>query len=263
MSRKKQRLTGQAALEQAYSAVDHSALRQHLGVELPDDLLRLALTHRSFANENGNLPNNERLEFLGDAVLGLSVAAALYDTYPDKAESDISKMRASIVSRYGLADIAREIGLGPHILLGRGEILTGGLEKDSILADTTEAILGAIYRRHGFHTAREVILRLFGEKLAKASSTSRNTDWKTSLQERAAERKYPMPVYEASSTGPDHDRTFTASVSILGIKLGIGVGANKKTAEQQAAQQAHAVLSDGSANQALVEAHQAFIEAGH
>ena len=120
MSRKKNRLTGVDALNEAFDAVDHQPLLDHLGVDIQRDLLVLALTHRSFANENGMLPNNERLEFLGDAVLGLSVANKLYEQYPSSPESDVSKMRASIVSRYGLADIAREIDLGNHILLGKG-----------------------------------------------------------------------------------------------------------------------------------------------
>ena len=124
MSRKRSRLTGTEALEQEFAKVDHAPLLAALGVDLPHDILTLALTHRSFANENGMLPNNERLEFLGDAVLGLSVAGKLFEQYPTRPESDISKMRASIVSRYGLADIAREIGLGQYILLGKGELLT-------------------------------------------------------------------------------------------------------------------------------------------
>ena len=235
MSCKRRRVLGEDAVVQAYEAVDHTPLRQALGVDLSDELLRLALTHRSIANENGHLPNNERLEFLGDSVLGIHVSTALYHTYPDRPESDISKMRSSIVSRYGLADIAREINLGPHILLGQGEQLTGGKDKDSILADTTEAILGAIYLEHGFEASGEVILRLFAHKIKVASSKAINSDWKTTLQERVAERKLPMPEYECSSVGPDHERAFTARVTLLGKLLGVGHGSNKKTAEQNAA----------------------------
>ncbi|AMO92600.1 ribonuclease III [Corynebacterium simulans] len=235
---KKKKLTGEEALKQAYSAVDHGPLLQALGINLADENLRLALTHRSFANENGYLPNNERLEFLGDAVLGLSVASKLYEQYPSRPESDISKMRASIVSRYGLSDIAREIELGQHILLGKGEQSTGGRDKDSILADTTEAIFGAIYRQHGFEVARDVILRLFQKKIDNAVVSGRHMDWKTNLQELCAELKAPMPVYTATSTGPEHDQTFTAVATVAGLTVGNGVGHNKKLAEQQAAQEA-------------------------
>lgn len=242
MSRRKNRLTGDEALEQAFTAVDHAPLIERLGVALRPELLRLALTHRSFANENGHLPNNERLKFLGDAVLGLSVATQLYVQYPSRPESDISKMRASIVSRYGLADIAREIELGRHILLGRGELVTEGRSKESILADTTEALLGAIYLEHGFETARDVVLRLFAEKIDSATSTGLHQDWKTTLQERLAERKLPMPVYQSTSTGPDHDLQFTAEVMVGAKVLGAGEGTNKKLAEQEAARVAYRKL---------------------
>lgn len=246
MSRKKARLTGDEALAQAFAAVDHAPLLDALGVQLRDDSLRLALTHRSFANENGMLPNNERLEFLGDAVLGLSVAGQLYQQYPTRPESDISKMRASIVSRYGLADIAREIDLGPHILLGKGEAGSEGRTKDSILADTTEALLGAIYLEHGFEVARDTVLRLFKVKIDTASSKAMHQDWKTLLQERVAERKLEVPVYSASVTGPDHDTTFTAQVHVEGVFLGEGSGQSKKFAEQNAAHAAVTTLQEMS-----------------
>lgn len=241
MSRKK-KLTGEESLKQAFEAVDHAPLLQVLGVEIAPELLCLALTHRSFANENGTLPNNERLEFLGDAVLGLSVASQLYTQYPSRPESDVSKMRASIVSRYGLADIAREINLGPHILLGKGEQSTGGHDKDSILADTTEAIFGAIYRQHGFEQARDVILRLFKYKIDNATVSGRHLDWKTNLQELCAELRAPMPVYTSTSTGPEHDQVFSATATVAGHDLGAGTGHNKKLAEQEAAEQACAKL---------------------
>ncbi|WP_018297019.1 ribonuclease III [Corynebacterium lubricantis] len=245
MSRsKKIKITGEAAWEQAFSAVDHTPLLESLGITLDDDYLRLALTHRSFANEHGHLPNNERLEFLGDAVLGLTVANKLYELYPSRPESDISKMRASIVSRYGLSDIAREINLGDHILLGRGELVTEGRNKDSILADTTEAIFGALYRQHGFEPARDVILRLFDEKLRTATATGRHQDWKTVLQERLAELKAPTAVYEATSEGPEHSLLYTANVLVGGVSRGTGTGPNKKVAEQEAAREAVKMLHD-------------------
>lgn len=234
---KKPAVDPQEELERRFRAVDHTPLFEAFGVDIPDELLRLALTHRSFANEHGFLPNNERLEFLGDAVLGLSIAGRLYEQYPTLPESDISKMRASMVSRYGLADVARAMHLGPHILLGKGEQLTGGHEKDSILADTTEALLGAIYLAHGFEVARQAVLRLFQHKVDTASAQGRHLDWKTTLQERLAERKLKAE-YSAVSTGPDHDPVFTATVSADGAVLGTGTGRSKKVAEQQAAHEA-------------------------
>ncbi|PRQ12532.1 ribonuclease III [Corynebacterium sp. 13CS0277] len=242
----KKKLSANDKLDRAYRATDHQPLLDALGVDIRDDLLRLALTHRSFANENGMLPNNERLEFLGDAVLGLSIASRLFDLHPDRDESAISKMRAGMVSRYGLADIARELGLGPHILLGKGERQSDGQSKDSILADTTEALFGAIYSQYGFETAREVILRLFAEKISNASASSFTQDWKTSLQERLAERKLAMPVYTSTFTGPDHDRWFTATVTVDDVELGVGQGPNKKRAEQEAAHKAWSALASDS-----------------
>ncbi len=244
MSRKKPRITGFEALNEAFETIDHAQLQRLLGVEIQRDLLVLALTHRSFGNENGMLPNNERLEFLGDAVLGLSVANRLYELYPSSPESDISKMRASIVSRYGLADIAREIGLGSYILLGKGELLTDGRSKESILADTTEALLGAIFRQHGFEVARDVVLRLFAEKINHASAKGIHQDWKTTLQEELAHRKKPMADYVSTSEGPDHDLVFTAIVSLEGEEMGRGLGPNKKLAEQDAAHQAFRKLRE-------------------
>lgn len=241
MSRKK-KISGEQALEQAFAAIDTAPLLASLDVNLDEEYLRLALTHRSFANENGHLPNNERLEFLGDAVLGLSIAARLYEKYPTRPESDISKMRASIVSRFGLADIARDMGLGAFILLGKGEANSNGRDKDSILADTTEALFGAIYLQHGFETARRVILALFAEKVDAAVSTRNHMDWKTSLQELCAERKLPSPEYSATSTGPEHNQVFTAQVHVDGQLLGEGVGPNKKQAEQQAAEKATLII---------------------
>lgn len=241
MSRKK-KISGEQALEEAFAAIDTAPLLASLDVELDESFLRLALTHRSFANEHGHLPNNERLEFLGDAVLGLSIAARLYEKYPTRPESDISKMRASIVSRFGLADIAREMGLGAFILLGKGEANSNGCDKDSILADTTEALFGAIYLQHGFETARRVILALFAEKVDAAVSTRNHMDWKTSLQELCAERKLPTPEYSATSTGPEHNQVFTAQVHVDGQLLGEGVGPNKKQAEQQAAEKATLII---------------------
>jgi ribonuclease-3 len=209
-----------------------------LGVDLPDELLTLAVTHRSYAYENGGLPTNERLEFLGDAVLGLTITDELFHRHPDRPEGDLAKLRASVVNTAALADVARELtddGLGAHLLLGRGEVNTGGADKSSILADSMESLLGAVYLQNGMATAREVILRLFGPLLDTAATLGAALDWKTSLQEMTAERGLGVPSYLISSTGPDHDREFTAVVVVSDTEYGTGVGRSKKEAEQKAA----------------------------
>ncbi|MDN8623692.1 MULTISPECIES: ribonuclease III [Corynebacterium] len=239
---KHDRLTGEEAWVAAFGDVDHQPLLDGFGVSLPADVLRLALTHRSFANENGMLPNNERLEFLGDAVLGLSVAERLYRDYPDRTESEISKMRAGVVNMYALADVAREIGLGDHVLLGRGEQLTNGKDKNSILADTTEAMLGAIYLEHGFQTAKDVILRLFKSRIESAPTVGLHMDWKTELLEKIAGRGLGEPEYNTTISGPAHDPHFTSTVSLQGKVWGHGEGHTKKEAEHHAAREAHDAL---------------------
>jgi ribonuclease-3 len=216
-----------------------------LGVELPEDLLTLALTHRSYAYEHGGLPTNERLEFLGDAVLGLTITDELFRRHPERAEGDLAKLRASIVNTQALAEVARGLtddGLGAHVLLGRGEENTGGSDKSSILADTTESLLGAVYLHHGIATAREVILRLFGGLLDTAPTLGAGLDWKTSLQELTAARGLGVPTYVVTSTGPDHDKQFTATVVVVDTEYGEGVGRSKKEAEQKAAAAAWTAL---------------------
>lgn len=232
---RKRRLTGEAALRAAYSKHDHAPLLEAWGIELSDEMLRLALTHRSFAHENDNVPNNERLEFLGDAVLGLSVAEQLYTQFPQRSESDISKMRAGVVNMYALAGLARNLGLGEYILLGRGEMKTDGQDKDSILADTVEAILGAIYLEHGFAVAKATVLRLFKSMIDKAPTVGLTMDWKTTVQERLREHDLPMPEYEVSSSGPEHDKAFFATLKLDGKERTRGQGRTKKEAEHQAA----------------------------
>jgi len=214
-----------------------SDLLDALGVELPDDLLTLALTHRSYAYEHGGLPTNERLEFLGDAVLGLTVTDELYHRHPDRPESDLAKMRAGVVNTQALAEVARSLtdqGLGAHLLLGRGELKSGGTDKSSILADSLESLLGAIYLHSGIDAARQVILRLFSELLDAGGLL----DWKTSLQELAAARGFGAVSYRVTATGPDHKREFTAVVVLMDTEYGSGVGRTKKEAEQRAAEQA-------------------------
>ncbi len=207
------------------------------------DLLVLALTHRSFAYEAGGLPTNERLEFLGDSVLGVVVTDRLYHAHPDLPEGELAKMRAACVSQRALAVVAREIGLGPCILLGKGERATGGNDKDSILCDAFEAILGAIYLSHGIDVTREAILRLLGPSLEAAATSGVALDWKTSLQEACAERGLGSPVYAVTGEGPDHARRFTATVLIAGEPKGSGTGTAKKHAEQDAAAEAYAAIT--------------------
>ena len=209
-----------------------------LGVELPEDLLTLAVTHRSYAYEHGGLPTNERLEFLGDAVLGLTITDELFHRHPDRSEGDLAKLRASVVNTHALADVGRHLteeGLGAHLLLGRGEMNTGGADKSSILADGMESLLGAVYLHHGIGVARDVILRLFGNLLDTAPTLGAGLDWKTSLQELTAARNLGSPSYVVSSTGPDHDKEFTAVVIVMETEYGTGIGRSKKEAEQQAA----------------------------
>jgi len=221
------------------------AVLDALGVDLPDELLALAVTHRSYAYENGGLPTNERLEFLGDAVLGLTITDELFHRHPDRPEGDLAKLRSSVVNTAALADVARGLtsdGLGAHLLLGRGEINTGGADKSSILADGMESLLGAVYLQHGIDTARAVILRLFGPLLDTVATLGAGLDWKTSLQELTAARGLGVPSYQVSSTGPDHDREFTAVVVVSETEYGSGVGRSKKEAEQKAAAAAWTAL---------------------
>jgi ribonuclease-3 len=214
------------------------ALIAAIGVELPDELLTLALTHRSYAYEHGGLPTNERLEFLGDAVLGLTITDELFHRHPERSEGDLAKLRASIVNTQALAEVARNLtenGLGAYLLLGRGEEHTGGSDKSSILADGMESLLGAVYVQHGIDTSREVILRLFDALLDTAPTLGAGLDWKTSLQELTAARGLGVPSYVVTSTGPDHDKQFTATVVVVDTEYGEGVGRSKKEAEQKAA----------------------------
>ncbi|WP_084126029.1 ribonuclease III [Demequina sp. NBRC 110054] len=218
------------------------ALVRRIGVSIDPDLLVLALTHRSFAYEAGGLPTNERLEFLGDSVLGIVVTDHLYHAHPDLPEGELAKMRAACVSQKSLAAIARQIELGPCVLLGKGETSTGGHNKDSILCDAFEAILGAVYLTHGIETSRDVVLRLVGPSLAAAAQSGAALDWKTSLQERCAELGLPGPVYDVTGEGPDHARVFTARAVVDGQVRGEGTGTAKKHAEQEAAAAAYASL---------------------
>ncbi|WP_410624094.1 ribonuclease III [Amycolatopsis sp. cmx-8-4] len=225
---------------------DSAALLEALGVTLGPELLVLSLTHRSYAYENGGLPPNERLEFLGDAVLGLVVTDHLYNTHPDLPEGQLAKLRASVVNMHALARVARglgEGGLGAHLLLGKGEELTGGRDKASILADGLEAVIGAVYLAHGIEIARKLVHHLFDGLLAEAPLRGAGLDWKTSLQELTASAGLGVPEYRVEDTGPDHRKEFTATVLVGGRPLGTGSGSTKKEAEQKAAETAWRSLS--------------------
>lgn len=213
-----------------------------LGVDIDAELAVLSMTHRSFAYENGGLPTNERLEFLGDSVLGIVVTEKLYRTHPDLPEGQLAKLRASIVNMHALAGVARAMNLGRLIRLGNGEELTGGRDKASILADAVESVLGALYLQYGLEPTREVIHRLFEELITAAPSLGAGLDWKTSLQELSAVDSLGVPVYEVTEEGPDHLKTFHAVVIVGGEPRGEGSGRTKKESEQQAAALAYEYL---------------------
>ena len=206
--------------------------------DLEDPLLVLALTHRSFAYENGGLPTNERLEFLGDSVLGLIVTERLYLRHPDLSEGRLAKLRAAVVNAHALAQVARDLDVGPHVRLGRGEEGTGGRDKSSILSDTVEALIGAAFLQFGFARSTELVLALFEPLIAAASLLGAGLDWKTSLQELGADTGLGVPVYLITETGPDHEKSFTARVRVGEEVYGHGTGRSKKAAEQQAAETA-------------------------
>ena len=227
-------------------SANQDGLTDVLGIELDAELLMRALTHRSYAYEHGGLPHNERLEFLGDSVLGVVITETLYRAHPDLAEGKLAKLRASAVNMRALADIGRSIGpngLGEYLRLGRGEEVTGGRDKASILADTVEALLGAIFLQHGLAGAARVIHLLFDSLLDEVAHSDVGLDWKTSLQELTAEHGFGVPEYEITSVGPDHAKIFTARASVAGELFTASTGRNKKEAEQAAAETAWRALS--------------------
>lgn len=236
-------------------SVDYAALREALGDPvLYPELLEQSLTHRSFAYENGGLPTNERLEFLGDSVLGVVVTETLYLTHPDLSEGRLAKLRAAVVNARALAEVARTIGLGEHVKLGRGEETTGGRQKASILSDTVEAVIGAVHLSGGIEVSSVVVHRLFDPLIEAASALGAGLDWKTSLQELSAERSLGVPEYLIEDDGPDHMKTFTAQVRVGGKVYGNGVGRSKKEAEQAAAETAYGQIAGTSGGADPVQA---------
>lgn len=214
-----------------------------LGIEIEPELFELALTHRSFAYENGGLAHNERLEFLGDSILGQAVTVMLYNENPTLDEGELAKRRASLVSSVALAEVARSIELGRYIRLGRGEELTGGRDKSSILADTVEAIIGAAYLAAGGEAATKLVLRLIRPLLENPERFGVAMDPKTSLQELAARLGQGLPSYLIRDSGPDHSKRFHATVLLGKREVASGEGSSKKQAEMAAALEAWTLLS--------------------
>lgn len=220
------------------------ALLERLGVGLDAELLERALTHRSYAYEHGGLPTNERLEFLGDSVLGLVVTDSLYRTFPDLPEGQLAKLRAAVVNARTLAAIGRDLGVGPALRLGRGEETTGGRDKSSILADTVEALIGAVFVQHGIEIASTTVHRLVDVHVEASASLGAGLDWKTSLQELTAALGLGVPEYLVTEDGPDHAKTFEARVRLADGIRGYGQGRSKKAAEQAAAATAYEELQN-------------------
>ncbi|QCP06608.1 ribonuclease III [Brevibacterium sp. CS2] len=213
-------------------------LNERLGVDIDPGTLRLALTHRSFAFENGGIPTNERLEFLGDAVLQLVATESLFRDNPDLPEGRLAKMRSAVVNTRALAAIGRGLGIGEFIFLGKGEELTGGRDKDSILADTVESLIGATYIGCGPEDAFALVHRLVDDMLCDAVQLGAGMDYKTTLQEAAADLALGPVSYALDSRGPDHARVFTATVLLGDTEWGSGEGTSKKNAEARAAEAA-------------------------
>ncbi len=227
---------------------DLTELLRRLGCPFDDEgLLVQALSHRSWCAEAGGLPSNERLEFLGDAVLGLVVAEHCYRTYPAMPEGALAKVRADVVNTAVLAEVAQELDLGQALLLGRGEDSSGGRAKPSILANAVEAVIAAVYLDGGFETATGFVLRLLGDRIAEAAVGPGADDFKTRLQEMVVRRVGTVPLYQVAGSGPDHARRYTATVMVGGTIVGEGEGRSKKDAEQAAAHAAFPAFVENGA----------------
>ena len=228
---------------------DVSGLTGVLGVDLPAELATQAVTHRSYAYEHGGLPHNERLEFLGDAVLELVVTEYLYGAYPDRPEGDLAKIRASLVNTYALADIARELGpdgLGAHLRLGKGEELSGGRARPSILANSLEAVIGALYLDSGLKDCKKLVLSLLKSDIERIDSMESYRDPKTTLQEYVQKKYRERPLYEIiAESGPDHQKQFTVRLVVAGKSIAEGTGASKRGAEMEAARKALDIIQGG------------------
>jgi ribonuclease-3 len=202
-------------------------------------IYELALTHRSYAYEQPEpIDHNERLEFLGDAILGAAVTSLIFNRYPDLAEGEMARLRASVVNTHALADLARTVDLGRHILLGKGEEGSGGRDKSSVLADTLEALIGAVYLDRGMEVVTSILEQLFEARIRERIESGGRYDAKTALQEVVVRDHGGFPAYRVASSGPDHDKHFTAHVYVESELFGIGEGRSKKEAEQNAAREA-------------------------
>lgn len=222
--------------------MDLRSVLESLELSLPDDLISLALTHRSFAYESGGIPTNERLEFLGDSVIGLVITEELYARFPDLDESKLSPLRSGVVSTRALAEVARALHIGELLRLGKGEEVTDGRDKSSILADALEALFGAIYLQHGLTGAKRAILEMMSNAIDDSLSRGVMLDGKTALQELMASRSLGTPEYEIDESGPDHAKEFQARAIISGERVSLGRGRSKREAEQEAARIAYEVL---------------------
>lgn len=233
-----------------------SRLEAALGHRFNDRaLLEQALVHRSYCAEHPEASSNERMEFLGDAVLGLSVTVHVYAEYPDLPEGELAKLRASVVNSEALAALAGEIDLGPALLLGKGEDASGGREKPSILADTMEAVIAAVYLDGGWAASDALVMHLLGDRIRADAAGPGGQDFKTRLQELAARRFDQLPRYQVRTEGPDHSKRFFATVALGGECYGEGDGRSKKQAEQAAARAAWSRLqAEGGADSALAAA---------
>jgi len=244
----------------AAAVAPDAELEQRLGLSLDRALLARALVHRSYSYENGGLPTNERLEFLGDAVLGLVVTDTLYSRHPDLPEGQLAKLRAAVVNMQALAGVARDLRVGEHVRLGRGEETTGGRDKSSILADTLEALIGAAYLSQGIDAARDLVHRLVDPLMASSATLGAGLDWKTSLQELTASAGLGVPSYQVFENGPDHAKEFRAVAVVAGAHRGEGAGRSKKAAEQQAAASAWEAVRSELAEQGATPADQESLE---
>ncbi len=221
----------------------YSELLEQLGASIDAELLELAFTHRSFAYEAGLTATNERLEFLGGSVLGMIVTEELYRKYPDLDESRLSPLRSGIVNMRALAEIARSLSLGKYIRLGKGEEVTNGRDKNSLLADAFEALIGALYISEGFAKTSDCLLRLIGPTLTNAMAMGAGLDGKTALQELVASQGKATLEYQVTMSGPDHDKNFEATALVAGEPIATGTGKSKREAEQAAARAAFTILS--------------------
>ena len=214
-----------------------------LGTNISSELLELAFTHGSYSREFGGVPTNERLEHLGDSVIELIITGELYKKFPEADESRLSPMRAGLVNNAALVPIAKELELGQYLRIGKGEELTGGRNKNSMLADALEALVGAIYLEKGYAATEEIVLKWFRSTIDSSNALDLGMDAKTALQELAAANGLSAPEYEITESGPDHNKSFQAVAVVSNEKFEVGEGKSKREAEQVAAKFAYDELS--------------------